>query len=120
MKKQIAIGTAVLTATGQRGTLTEYEDGCAVVRLNTVLSFVVDPSAVAPADEVEVLPVTVKTEGVEVRKYSEATIGWQRSRWLVRVGGFSDLRKTRAEALTVATFMMAVSRWHADSTAVAQ
>ncbi len=118
MQKQIAIGTAVMTATGQRGTLTEYEDGRAVVRLNTVLSVVTDPIALAPADEVALVPVTVKTEGVEVRKYAEATITWQRSRWLVRAGGFSDLCKTRADALTVAASMLAVARWNADSKAV--
>jgi preprotein translocase subunit YajC len=111
MSKKIQLGTEVLTATGQRGTLTEYEDGRAVVRLNEMLSFVVDVVAVAPIAEVEIVPVTVKTAGVEIRKFAEATIAWQRARWLVRVGGFSDLRKTRAEALTVAASMVAVARW---------
>ena len=116
----IALGTRVLTATGQVGTLEAFEHCTSigtkyVVRLNTVLSFVVSPAEVAPLAEVVIVPVTTKTPGVEVRKYAESPISWQRSQWLVRVGVFSTFCKTRTAALETAAPMLAVAQWHAEA-----
>ena len=115
--RPIAIGTPVTTVNNQTGVLEKMDGGTALVRVSSVFSVRIDARAIAPSAELDTEPVKATHPGVDVHKFTEAAIAWQRKLWIASAGGFTDTFRTKTEALAAASTMLAVDAWHNEAAA---